>query len=219
MFSIDRYIVVFYPYIIYKVNGCLRILLRGPKRKHVPQYFVFLLGKTLGSEQNFPNECFSAEHAAMPASLLWIQKWERRDFQDCVIRVWSVSRFSLQAHIFLYNWSLSQVKVKRDWRGALLKYFLVRTVLPIIILSFSNIRLLMLVKRESEWPDHHYKVYALLAVVFFFILFNFPSLVIILWDIIDFRRVNACKQFDRYIGYSTYNIIYTDVGNVWGWEF
>ena len=44
--SIDRYVVVFYPCIIYKVNGCLRTLLRGPKQKHVLLYFVFIIGES-----------------------------------------------------------------------------------------------------------------------------------------------------------------------------
>ena len=42
--SIDRYIVVFYPYIVCQVDGILRTLLRGPKKKHIFPYFVALVG-------------------------------------------------------------------------------------------------------------------------------------------------------------------------------
>ena len=92
-----------------------------------------------------------------------------------------------------------------------------RTILPIIILSFSNLRLLCLINKDSSWPDnqphhHHHKVYTLLAVVFFFIIFNFPYLVVIVWDILDFHRLLACQQFDKHIGYSTVNLVYTDIG-------
>ena len=59
--SIDRYVVVFYPYIIYRlfykcyfckifkiiylsVHGCFRTLLRGPKRKHISAYIFLIFG-------------------------------------------------------------------------------------------------------------------------------------------------------------------------------
>ena len=42
--SIDRYIVVYYPYIVCQVDGVRRTLLRGPKTKHVLPYFASLLG-------------------------------------------------------------------------------------------------------------------------------------------------------------------------------
>ena len=57
--SVDRFIVIFYPYRIYRqykclyysqkfclnsVNGCLRTLLRGPKKIHVAPYLGTLLG-------------------------------------------------------------------------------------------------------------------------------------------------------------------------------
>ena len=40
IFSLDRYIAVFYPYMIYSVEGCLSTLLRGPKRKHMILYLI-----------------------------------------------------------------------------------------------------------------------------------------------------------------------------------
>ena len=82
-----------------------------------------------------------------------------------------------------------------------------------MILSFTNIRLLVLINKDTTWPDHHqHKVYTLLAVVFFFIIFNFPNLIVILWDILDFKRLNVCHEFDPNSGYSTINMICTDIG-------
>ena len=94
-----------------------------------------------------------------------------------------------------------------------------RTILPIAVMSFTYIRLLCLINKDSvqknlptSQDNQHQKLTTLLAVVSFFILFNLPGVVLIIWELAVFYRIQACQSFDGDIGYSTANYILTDLG-------
>ena len=121
-----------------------------------------------------------------------------------------------------------------------------RITLPILILSFTNIRILILIKVDGKKiynvlpHEHHqvahglryflsiklhlihcqHRVYTLLAIVLLFILCNILPAFLIVWDMVNFNRVTACQDFNaansigyRNFGYTTANLILTDVGN------
>ena len=54
----------------------------------------------------------------------------------------------------------------------------------------------------------------LLAVVSFFIFFNLPGIVEIIWELVIFNRLEACRTFDEDIGYSTWDYMVTDVAQL-----
>ena len=62
--SIDRYIVVYYPYIVCQVDGVRRTLLRGPKTKHVLPYFASLLGWGKA-----PSDCYLCQNNSRLSAL------------------------------------------------------------------------------------------------------------------------------------------------------
>ena len=93
-------------------------------------------------------------------------------------------------------------------------------------MSFTYIRLLCLINKDSiqknlpTADNQHQKLTTLLAVVFFFILFNLPGIILIIWELVVFYRIQTCQSFDENIGYSTWNYIVTDLGeNQWQQRF
>ena len=94
-----------------------------------------------------------------------------------------------------------------------------RTILPISILCFTYIRLLCLINKDSvnknlpTQENQHQKLITLLAVVFFFIIFNLPGIVLIIWELAVFFRIQTCQSFNEKTGYSTLNYIITDLGD------
>ena len=65
-----------------------------------------------------------------------------------------------------------------------------------------------------------HRVYTLLAIVLLFILCNILPAFLIVWDMVNFNRMTACQDFNaansigyRNFGYTTANLILTDVGN------
>ena len=58
------------------------------------------------------------------------------------------------------------------------------------------------------------RIYTLLAIVGFFLLFNIPKLIINTWDMVQYRRIMACHQFRKfsYFGYSFENLAFTQFG-------
>ena len=91
--------------------------------------------------------------------------------------------------------------------------------MPIIVMSFTYIRLLCLINKgsaEKNLPtedNQHKKLTTLLAVVSFFILFNLPGIILIIWELVVFYRIQTCQSFDENTGYSTWNYIVTDLGD------
>ena len=97
---------------------------------------------------------------------------------------------------------------------------LLRTILPIAVLVFTYTRLLCLINRESfnkKFPteeNQKQKLTTLLAVVSFFIIFNLPGIILIIWELVVFSRLEACRSFQENIGYSTLNYMVTDLGDI-----
>jgi hypothetical protein len=60
------------------------------------------------------------------------------------------------------------------------------------------------------------RIYTLLAIVGFFILFNIPKLVINTWDMMQYKRIMACHKFwnNSYFGYSFENLTFTKFGKL-----
>ena len=85
-------------------------------------------------------------------------------------------------------------------------------------MSFTYIRLLCLINKDSvnknipTQENQHQKLTTLLAVVSFFILFNLPGVILIIWELAVFSRIQTCQSFDENTGYSTWNYIVTDLG-------
>ena len=86
-------------------------------------------------------------------------------------------------------------------------------------MSFTYVRLLCLINKDSvkknipTQDNQHQKLTTLLAVVSFFILFNLPGIVLIIWELAVFNRIQACHRVDENSGYSTWNYILTDLGD------
>ena len=58
------------------------------------------------------------------------------------------------------------------------------------------------------------KIYTLLSVVVFFIIFNIPKLIINTWDMVQYKRIMACHKFwnNSYFGYSFENLTFSLFG-------
>ena len=127
-------------------------------------------------------------------------------------------KFLLQAHIFFYHRSFFSVWILKKIWGFVPQSQLFRTILPIIVMSFTYIRLLCLINKDSvnknipTQENQHQKLTTLLAVVSFFILFNLPGVILIIWELAVFSRIQTCQSFDENTGYSTWNYIVTDLG-------
>ena len=102
---------------------------------------------------------------------------------------------------------------------------IIRVILPMIILIFTNLRLACLIQRKENIPHYehyyhnHHRIYTLLAIVFFFVFINVPGLILNIWDMTQFKRINACQDYsakykpDIYFGYSTKNIFMSEISN------
>ena len=58
------------------------------------------------------------------------------------------------------------------------------------------------------------RIYTLLAIVGFFIIFNIPKLIINTYDMVQYRRIMACHQFrnNSFFGYTFQNLIFSEFG-------
>jgi hypothetical protein len=64
-------------------------------------------------------------------------------------------------------------------------------------------------------PPRH-RVLTLMAIVLLFIVCNIPKLIINLWDMIEYKRIIACRLFNqnRNFGYSQANETFSRIGNI-----
>ena len=84
------------------------------------------------------------------------------------------------------------------------------------ILITTNLRLACLIRTHDHYRHNYHRIYMLLAIVFFFLLINIPSLALFIWNMVDFQRIIACQEtnkMDAYFGYSTHNIFITEISN------
>ena len=120
IFSLDRYIAVFYPYMVYSVEGCLSPFLRGPKRKHLILYLIaVLIASTIYCIPHF------LEHTT-----------QRKNGSIILVEhlLMDLGMGTFYYKLFYYT-ILDSV---------------IRIIIPVCILAFANIKLLMLVRKETS---------------------------------------------------------------------
>ena len=118
IFSIDRYIAVFYPYIVYTGKGFFSTLLRGPKRHHVFLYLVLVL---------IPSIAYCIPH---------FLEYSTQHVQGVVIL----------RNTLLFDMGVSTFYYKLVYYTIL--DVILRMLLPISILLYTNIRIYVIVKQE-----------------------------------------------------------------------
>ena len=122
IFSLDRYIALFHPYMIYSVNGCMSTLLRGPKRKHMILYLICVL---------IPSILYCVPH-------FFEYTTYRLDDGSVIVDeglLMDMGMATFYYKLFYYT---------------ILDMF-IRIIIPICILAFTNIKLLMLFDKEISW--------------------------------------------------------------------
>ena len=119
VFSLDRCIAVFYPYMVCTGQGILSTFLRGPKRKHV---FLYLLSVFI------PSFLYSIPH-----------------FLEYSTK--KVDGVTILEDTLLFDMGLATFYYKLVYYTAM--DFLLRIFLPVAILLFTNIRIFMVVKEEQ----------------------------------------------------------------------
>jgi hypothetical protein len=118
VFSLDRYIAVFYPYMVYTGKGFLSTLLRGPKRRHVFLYLVSVL---------VPSFLYCIPH--------FLEYSTRKEDGVTVLE-----------NTLLFDMGLATYYYKLIYYTAM--DFFLRIFVPVVILLYTNIRVFMVVKGE-----------------------------------------------------------------------
>ena len=127
IFSLDRYIAVFYPYMIYSVEGCLSTLLRGPKRKHMILYLIgVLIPSTLYCVPHFLEYTISRRNGTII-------------IDEGLLMTMGMATYYYK--LFYYT---------------ILDFF-IRIIVPVCVLTYTNIKLLLLFKKEISWVGVSFK--------------------------------------------------------------
>lgn len=199
IFSLDRYIAVFHPYLVYTGQGCFAAFIRGPKRKSMIVYLVcILVPSTIYSLPHF------FEHKVMRDGNGMIM----RDVQGKVIITQVFPQISKE---FAFYYKLLYYTILET---------LVKLVIPLVILIYTNLSIYRLVNKENPFAitatvtTSEKRVFTLVAIVVLFLVCNTIKLAINSYDMAHYTQILACQAFnpDMNFGYSQKNLTVTRIG-------
>ena len=122
IFSMDRYVALFHPYMVYSVEGWVSTLLRGPKREHTILYLLGIL---------IPSIVYCTPHFFEYATCRGDNGIVSLDEGFLMGR----GMTSFYYKLFYYT---------------ILDLF-IRIIIPVCILAFTNVRILMLFDKKICW--------------------------------------------------------------------